>query len=644
MRHILSVFGLVLFLCASMDLRVWAQSTSEQAPRIEWEVKNRFRLFRNEADFERHVAAYRGDSIVAAEGRLADGSRGRGWARETVRNLCLDAAGRLTETCVRDGARESYLSPTDHRVTAVLAHAPANATCSWSFVSGDLPIQRVTIPCDEEVTLRIPYGRATNAAVDISAGEQLVQQVTAEMSVRDVLIAGLGDSIAAGEGNPDRPIVLSDNGFCFRRFLGGTRSEYFRPARKGYRGDKSCEIRTEGAKLDNDWTRNSAGWMSAACHRSLYSYQLRTALALAVENTHVAVTYIPLACTGASIEAGLFASQRAREIPCSNAANCPSVIPDQISELRNAVGGARRKLDLLLLTVGANDIRFSELVAHVIIDSATERALFLRGGMIASVSDSEDILSGKLPANFNKLRTALKPLVGGDLSRVLFVSYANPALHEGGIICPEGRDGFDIHPAFSVDTNRLRQVSDFVSDKFLPRLKDIALCENGVICSDLASDRMSFVDTHQRAFADHGFCAHSASDPQFDRECFSREGDSFQKNLAEGADHPLICDRSVSEFRAYTARQRWVRTANDSYFAAMTYPVGLPSVLQPRDIHDATWGTASAVYGGAVHPTAEGHAAMADAALPVARTILDLDIPPARAPIAQQPLPPINSQ
>ncbi len=56
----------------------------------------------------------------------------------------------------------------------------------------------------------------------------------------------------------------------------------------------------------------------------------------------------------------------------------------------------------------------------------------------------------------------------------------------------------------------------------------------------------------------------------------------------------------------------------------MTYPEGLPSTLQPTDIHDATWGVVSAVYGGAVHPTAEGHAAMADAALAGARQVLGL--------------------
>ncbi len=57
----------------------------------------------------------------------------------------------------------------------------------------------------------------------------------------------------------------------------------------------------------------------------------------------------------------------------------------------------------------------------------------------------------------------------------------------------------------------------------------------------------------------------------------------------------------------------------------MTYPQGLPSAMQPSDIHDATWGVLSAIYGGAVHPTAEGHAAMADAALPAVTTALHLN-------------------
>src|SRR3569623_1759819 len=64
----------------------------------------------------------------------------------------------------------------------------------------------------------------------------------------------------------------------------------------------------------------------------------------------------------------------------------------------------------------------------------------------------------------------------------------------------------------------------------------------------------------------------------------------------------------------------------------MTYPQGLPAASQPTDIHDATWGVLSAVYGGAVHPSAEGHAAMADATLPAARAVLGLAAVPPRVP------------
>ncbi len=65
----------------------------------------------------------------------------------------------------------------------------------------------------------------------------------------------------------------------------------------------------------------------------------------------------------------------------------------------------------------------------------------------------------------------------------------------------------------------------------------------------------------------------------------------------------------------------------------------MPSMMQPTNIHDATWGAMSAVYGGAIHPSAEGHAAMADAALPAAREVLGLKPPPA---VIAEPLPPLR--
>jgi hypothetical protein len=316
------------------------------------------------------------------------------------------------------------------------------------------------------------------------------------------------------------------------------------------------------------------------------------------------------------------------------AAACSGTVRAQIAELTELLASARRhqtkrSLDLVLLTIGANDILFSGLIANVMIEAGTERSLLSRAGIIASVEDAQTIFDRELPGNFAKARAVLKPLVGGNLSRVVYVTYGNPALAGPNTPCPGGRDGFDVHPAFAADGGRLRQAVEFVSQRFLPGIKALARCEDGKSCSNPSTERMTFVDAHQPAFASHGACARAADDPAFDRECFSRKGETFESSLTKGAMEPMACGYPASEFRPYAPRARWIRTANDSYFTAMTYPEGLPAVLQPSDLHDAIWGIFAAVYGGAVHPTAEGHAAMADAALPAAREVLGLPTPSA---------------
>ena len=609
-----------------------AQGAPVAAPdgalQISWEVRNRFRLFREERDFLLHAESAKGRNILASEQALELQSDGRGWARNAVNRLCIDLSGRISEPCTRDNVKENYLTPVDHPVTVRLSGPiPVGATCAWSFDDGDGP-QASTFDCVEPVNLRARYGRLTAATVEVSSAEA-PQKVAAEIMVRDIFIAGLGDSIASGEGNPDRPIALSDEGFCFRSYLGTASAQYYRPSRAGYKGGRACEA-PDSLQV---WQRQSALWFNSPCHRSLYSYQTRTALALAVQNPHIAVTYLPLACTGATIPDGLFGTQRARECPPSKSASpCQGNVNAQLDELRGAVTTAKRrqpdrKLDLVLLSIGANDINFSGLVADVIVDTATERALFRRSGVMGSVDDSRAALARELPQSFGKLREALKPLVG-DLSHVVYVSYANPTLAGGGAPCPGGRAGFDIHPSFNAEPQRLANVSFYVQNEFLPQLKALALCQAGVLCRNPRADRMTFVDAHQPAFADHGFCARAESDPEFDRECFSAKGESFDPDLVTAASQPMLCGRSAGEFRAYLPRARWIRDANDSYFAAMTYPQGLPSSSQPTDIHDATWGILSAVYGGAVHPSAEGHAAMADAALPAVASVLGLNAAP----------------
>src|SRR5262249_47866556 len=181
---------LVLALCAAL---YWPSASLAQSGdndlRIEWEVKNRFRLFRNESDFQRHVAAYAGDGVFSAEERLARASNGRGWARDMVDRLCIDSAGKLMEPCQRDRGRENYLPPQDHRIAVQLAGSvAAGATCAWTFEDGETAARKASLPCEQDVTLRVVYGRPTIATVGITAPDNTMQQVTTEILVRDILI------------------------------------------------------------------------------------------------------------------------------------------------------------------------------------------------------------------------------------------------------------------------------------------------------------------------------------------------------------------------------------------------------------------------------------------------------------------------
>lgn len=606
---------------------------------IEWQVANRFRLFSDQRDFDEHVkamAAAAGRSVLASEQWLETQPQfhnGRGWA-DTVHPLCYDSfRGQIIAFCERDGRRENYLNPLDARIS-VIAKLPAgfgDAMCHWVVGTGDTAETRdkkCTEPVDD---VHASTRRQTPVAVTAQnqAGAKL--DGTINVQVRDVLIVGMGDSIASGEGNPDHPMRLDDQGFCFLRFVFGVSRPFYLPGRANVALDKSCSDSTPDDWAE--WRRAGAGWVFSSCHLSLYGYQMRTALALAVENPQISVTYVPMGCTGATIREGLIGSKEARERPRRGTQLGGAYVESQLDQLTSnylasiTANGRRRPVDLLLLTIGANDIGFSGLAADVIVEQNPERALLQKGKVIVDPAAAEKILNGSLRTDFAALRTRLRAIMGGNLSRVVFTSYENPGLFDGGKTCGGTRRGFDVHPAFSADGARLAGTVRFVNDKFFPKLKSYVTCAAGGGCAQPALDAMAFVDSHQAVFGDHGFCASGAKDPAFDRECF-RDGDSFN-GPGLGLATPLRCTGEngrpvASEFKPYAYRERWVRTANDSYFIAMTYPETLGS---PTSIHDATWGLESVVYGGALHPTAEGHAAMADAALVAARNVLGLGAP-----------------
>ena len=220
--------------------------------------------------------------------------------------------------------------------------------------------------------------------------------------VTDLFIVGMGDSFASGEGNPDVPGAL----------LAG-------PHRRLRCQREQCcaqrAIRRASATGRRSATRTfieeNARWQDQACHRSLYSHQLRAALQLAVEDPHRAVTFVGVACSGAETVFGLFLRYKGHEwvpnppelsqISAVAEAQCarrdapdydlPEAyhINGRIPELKGGLvlkkcdADSARKIDLLFLSIGGNDVGFARLVANAVLsDSSMLRQL---GGWFGQV-------------------------------------------------------------------------------------------------------------------------------------------------------------------------------------------------------------------------------------------------------------------
>jgi hypothetical protein len=77
------------------------------------------------------------------------------------------------------------------------------------------------------------------------------------------------------------------------------------------------------------------------------------------------------------------------------------------------------------------------------------------------------------------------------------------------------------------------------------------------------------------------------------------------------------------DYRAYASRQRWFRTPNDAFMTG-NFHISASLLQRALRMESLSWFQLllAATYSGAFHPTAEGHAAMADAVVEKARAVL----------------------
>ena len=168
----------------------------------------------------------------------------------------------------------AVLAKTDPRkfVDATRRALQAGATT----VAGDCRELRIVVPSvPAEAKAVAGQVTATRTSPDGS-------QVSVTVAPRDRLVIGLGDFFTSGEGNPERLAL-----FFGKPWTGGNI-----PARD------PDPVSLAAKDMCAQWTDR---W----CHRSVYSWQIRTALDAALSDPHQSFTILPYGCSGATIMEGV---------------------------------------------------------------------------------------------------------------------------------------------------------------------------------------------------------------------------------------------------------------------------------------------------------------------------------------------------
>lgn len=626
---------------------------ADAAPVLKWRLENPFRLFTDPADTEVHRATYRALSpeermspVLSAERQLQSRpGHEDGWAASMYRKTCWDWKG--NKYGCQDYA--DYMNPESHRVIVQIAgleEAP-DLTCTWLTAprgGREARGKAVSQACSESFVTNVPYPGGMGIKVEIG-GREVLQT---DIKVKDILIVGVGDSFASGEGNPDVPV----------RFSRERAADYGK-------SEDNVELAGYPARVgpwkqigDRSFIEQNARWQDQACHRSLYSQQFRAALQLAVEDPHRSITFVGLSCSGAEITAGLFLRYKgnewvpnppvlsqisaAAEAQCgkdkADALDLPEAyhmggrIPELMGGLvlRKCRKNTARKIDLIFVSIGGNDVGFSRLVANAILeDQSTLRWL---GGWFGEVHGQAEAQAqiARLDTRYKSLNRALHNLLyipWDESDRIVLTGYPGMALTgDGSEMCKDGRSGMEIVPDFHLSEQKLRE-GTWIGDKLHRLMRESAYTYG-----------WSFVETHRRAFVDRGICSGIAEDG----------GDIANELRVPRKVNGLWRPYNPGDFRAYASRQRWFRTPNDAFMTG-NFHVAASLLTKVLKFESLQWFQLllASTYSGAFHPTAEGHAAIADAVAEKARVVLtkygqgsereadvEEDVPP---PTAEEP-------
>ena len=171
--------------------------------------------------------------------------------------------------------------------------------------------------------------------------------------------------------------------------------------------------------------------------------------------------------------------------------------------------------------------------------------------------------------------------------------------------------GMDVHPSLKVSKARLVEVAE-VSLELQKRLECMASTRNRRDCpaglATGAGTGFRFITDHVADFNKRGICARDPTRALVDQAAMKMP----RRSKVTGDFEPY----SPAGALPYAHRWRLIHNPNDAFLTANTHREG----ISPFDILQPAY---AALYSGAFHPTAEGHAIVADHVMRHVRGILD---------------------
>lgn len=470
-------------------LREWRRDERAQGrPRGYLELADRLKAA-NMQDWEYHPARLGWGSLLFPSHQTGDEiGTGKLTAASEVA-VCWDRANQFHTNC---DASDPYIKPKQHTVSLRAidsAGVRINAgPCTWEiggapdahFVSPAITGKTLDTSCGTKVVLSIPYPNETTVKLNFGGAE--TPPVT--IKVEDALVVGFGDSFSSGEGNPDVPAKLA-----------WTSDRQRDPVASP--GDIADTV-TRGPTRKAAGDYFAAQWIDRSCHRSVYNYQIRSALHLALAEPHRAITYLGYACSGAEVNEGLFQPFQGPEYTNNKAKLAPwhraqiSLFLNELCEKYDGDGvkpkplaaaeeanvkayrfgglisdtayrcnektlkrGFKRPVDLMYVSIGGNDMGFSSWLFAAITSEGNLGSFF---PILKEDSPSEcaahSTSCAKTEGRWRRLQSRYRLLrdfidnrvsfVDRGVSPVLLYTYPLPARASAEAPCPAGNAGLGI--------------------------------------------------------------------------------------------------------------------------------------------------------------------------------------------------------